>query len=366
VIRCAASASFADWLRAAGGSLAITTYQAGKVALVGLNDGQVTVLFRQFDKPLGLAVRGGGGGGGEVALATRHEVTLFADAPLLAPDFLEAQPGRYDALYLPRASYFTGDLNAHDLQFAADDELWVVNTRFSCLSSLSRRHSFLPRWRPPFVTDTVPEDRCHLNGLAVVDGRPKYVTCLGTTDTPGGWRPRKAVGGVVVDVGQNEVVLRGLSMPHSPRWYKEQLWVLNSGAGELWAVNPKTFEHAVVCALPGYLRGLCFVGPYALVGLCQIRERHIFGGLPVQDRWPQLLCGVAVIDLRSGRQVAMLEFTGGCEELYEVQFLPGVSRPMILNREGEAARQAFAAPQFSYWLRPGNEIPVPPIDPLAT
>jgi len=154
------------------------------------------------------------------------------------------------------------------------------------------------------------------------------------------------------------VALRGLSMPHSPRWHDGRLWVLNSGTGELWVVDPKRGDHDVVCALPGYLRGLCFVGgAYAVVGLCQIREKHIFGGLPVQQRHARLLCGVAVIDLRTGKQAALLEFTSGCQELYDVQFLPGLRRPMILNLEREAARQAFTAPEFSYWLRPSSEIP---------
>jgi uncharacterized protein (TIGR03032 family) len=202
----------------------------------------------------------------------------------------------------------------------------------------------------------VPEDRCHLNGLAMVGGAPGYVTCLGATDDVGGWRENKAAGGVVVDVRSNEVVLRGLSMPHSPRWYKDQLWLLNSGAGELWAADVKTGRHVVVCALPAYLRGLSFAGPYALIGMCQIRERHIFGGLPVQQKHPRLLCGVAVVDLRSGAVAGMFEFTGGVQELFEVQFLPDVHRPMIVGPEKQQAREAFTAPDFSYWLRPSNEI----------
>jgi uncharacterized protein (TIGR03032 family) len=390
VIRVAVSDSFQTWMSGCGGALAVTTYQAGKVALLGWDEQrrQVTLLLRQFNKPLGLAVRGSA-----LALATRHEVTLFADAPLLARDYLENQPGRYDALYLPRAGYYTGDVNVHDVAFAGEAAgtgpgaaglgrsdgaagggsvdgtgaagateagLWLVNSRFSCLASLSRAFSFEPRWKPPFVSEIVPEDRCHLNGLAVVDGRPGYVTALGETDAAGAWRANKAAGGVIVHVDSGEVVLRGLSMPHSPRWHDGRLWVLNSGAGELWVVDPGRGTHDVVCALPGYLRGLCFVGgTHAVVGLCQIREKHIFGGLPVQQRHPKLLCGVAVIDLRTGKQTGLFEFTGGCQELYDVQFLPGVRRPTILNLEREAVRQAFTAPEFSYWLRPSSEQPTP-------
>jgi uncharacterized protein (TIGR03032 family) len=351
-VQCAASPGFAEWLAQAGGSLVVSTYQAGKVAMIGWDGRQVTLLMREFDKPLGLAVRGP-----SIALATRHDVVLFADAPLLASHYLEDQPGRYDGLYLPRATYHTGDLHTHDVVFQGDD-LLLVNTRFSCLARLSREFNFTAVWRPKFVTDLVPEDRCHLNGVALVEGRPKYVTALGITDQPGGWRPNKAAGGVVIDVETDEIVLGGLSMPHSPRWHQGRLWLLNSGTGELWVVEPATGRTDVVCGFPGYVRGLCFVGPYALVGLSRIREKHIFGGLPIQQRFERLRCGVAVVDLRSGAALGMFEFTAGCEELYDVQFLPGVYRPMILNLDKPAVRQAMTNPDSSYWLRPSAEIPL--------
>jgi len=354
-VECATSAGFCDWIAQAGGSLILSTYQAGKVATIGWDGRQVNFLMRQFDKPLGLAVAGG-----RLALATRHEIWLFANAHLLAHDYLEDQPGRYDALYLPRATYHTGDLHVHDVAIEGDDVL-LVNTRFSCLARLSRDWSFEPFWRPKFVSDLVPEDRCHLNGLAMVDGKPKYVTALGTTDAPGGWRENKADGGVLVDVQSDEVVLDGLSMPHSPRWHLGRLWLLNSGTGELLVMDPSGGRVETVCSLPGYLRGLCFVGPqgeYALVGLCKIREKHIFGGLPIQARQKKLLCGVAIVDLRSRSQVAMFEFTAGCEELYDVQFLPGVYRPMILNLEKAAVREALTNPDSCYWLRASHEIPI--------
>lgn len=349
-IDCAVSSGFEAWIAQSGGSLAISTYQAGKVAMVGWDGRQVTLLMRQFDKPLGLAVQRG-----RLALATRNDVTLFADAPLLAPEYLEDQPGRYDALFLPRVTYHTGDLHTHDVVFEGDD-LLVVNTRFSCLARLDPRYNFVPVWKPAFITDIVPEDRCHLNGVALRDGKAAYATALGMTDTPGGWRPNKATGGVVLDIPSGEVVLGGLAMPHSPRWYAGRLWVLNSGTGELVVVDVGTGQAETVCGLPGYLRGLAFVGPYALVGLCKIREKHIFGGLPIQARYERLRCGVAVVDLRSGTEVGMFEFTAGCEELYDVQFLPGVRRPMILNLEKEAARQAMTHPESSWWLRPSAEI----------
>jgi uncharacterized protein (TIGR03032 family) len=350
-IACAVSQGFVEWLTTAGGSVAITTYQAGKLVLVSWDGRQTTILPRQFDKPMGLAVDGD-----RLALATRHQIWLLANAPLLARDFLEDAQGRYDALFLPRASYYTGDLNVHDVAFASDG-LCFVASRFSCLAALSLEHSFVPCWHPKFISEIVPEDRCHLNGLALVNGRPRFVTALGESDTVGGWRPGKADGGILIDVESGEIIHRGLTMPHSPRWYDGHLWFLNSGRGELRVFDPRQGKSNIVCTLPAYLRGLAFVGPYALVGLCQIRERHIFGGLPVQQNFSKLLCGVALIDLRTGKQAGLFEFTSGCQEIYDVLFLPKVHRPMVLNLESEAVREAFPAPQFAYWLRPSSMIP---------
>ncbi len=358
-VQCSITGAFPEWLARADGSLAVTTYQAGKVALVGWDGRQVTLLLRQFTRPMGLAVDGP-----RLALATRLEVWRFANDPVLAPTYLENQPGRYDALYLPRALHLTGQVNAHDLAFGRD-ELWLVNTRFSCLATLSDTFNFVPRWRPPWVTALAPEDRCHLNGLAMIDGRPRYMTALGRTDAAGAWRTNRATGGVLLDVDTGEVVLDGLAMPHSPRWHDGKLWLLSSGTGELWVVDPERREHTVVCALPGYLRGLCFAGPFAVVGLSRIREKHTFGGLPLQQHFAELVCGVAVVDLKTGRTVGLLEFTVGCLELYDVQFLPGVRRPMILNLDKEAVGEAITAPESSWWLRASAALPDDPAAPAA-
>jgi uncharacterized protein (TIGR03032 family) len=164
----------------------------------------------------------------------------------------------------------------------------------------------------------------------------------------------------VVDVADGSVRLRGLSMPHSPRWHEGRLWLLDSGRGELLRADAVAGTREVVCGLPGYLRGLCLVGPYALVGLCQIREQHIFGGLPIQQANVPLLCGVAVVDVRTGMRVGLLEFTAGCTEVFDVAWLPGVRRPMLLNPAHPAQMEAFTAPTFSYWLRPANVVPEAP------
>jgi uncharacterized protein (TIGR03032 family) len=186
--------------------------------------------------------------------------------------------GKYDGCYLPRRIHVTGDIDIHELARDRDNGLWVISTRLCCLCTLDADHSFYPRWRPPFVSALAPEDRCHLNGLAMVDGRPRYVTALGVTDTPGGWRANKARGGILMDVETSDILLRGLSMPHSPRWYRGKLWILESGAGSLAVVDVERRTWQTVAQLPGFTRGLDFMGPLAFVGLSQVRESAVFRG----------------------------------------------------------------------------------------
>nr|HMN30774.1 DUF4915 domain-containing protein [Caldilineaceae bacterium] len=189
-----------------GISLVVSTYQAGKVILVRHDPslpplavgaggsihtnghGPAVTLnthFRNFHKPMGVAVRGN-----QLAIGGQKTVWELHNMPAVARKLEPAN--KHDACYLPRRIHITGDIDIHEIAFAVDGELWLVNTRFGCLCTLDAAHSFHPRWRPPFVTAYAPEDRCHLNGLAMVDGRPKYVTALGATDTAGGWRANKA------------------------------------------------------------------------------------------------------------------------------------------------------------------------------
>src|SRR5262249_52515681 len=175
-------------------------------------------------------------------------------------------------------------------------------------------YSFVPRWQPSFITALAAEDRCHLNGLAMAPddvgrfSKPSYVTALGETDTPGGWRSNKAHGGCLINMSSGEMVARGLSMPPSPRWHDGRLWVLESGTGRLLVVDTATGRREPVAELPGYARGLALCGPYAFIGLSKFRETSTFGGLPLAGRMAELECGIAVVDLRTGRQVGFLEF----------------------------------------------------------
>jgi len=251
--------------------------------------------------------------------------------------------GKHDACYLPRVSYVTGDIRCHELAWVGD-ELWIVNTFFSCLCTVDPAHSFVPRWHPPFLPGPTPGDHCHLNGLAVAEGKARYVTALGETATPEGWRPTKADGGILIDVVRDAVVSRGLSMPHSPRLHGGRLWVLESGTGQLQTVDAVTGQRTLVIQLPGFARGLAFCGPYAFIGLSKIRERSTFGNLPIAATGSALQCGIWVVEWRTGRTAEFMQFEAGVEEIFAVEILTGFRFPEILGFQQETIQGAFVIP----------------------
>jgi uncharacterized protein (TIGR03032 family) len=328
--------SFVALLHQLGATLLVSTYQANKLLAVRASGDGLSTLVRTFDKPMGLAVDAR-----RLALGTRKEIWFLRNAPDIAPQIEPA--GQHDACFLPRSSHVTGDIGIHEIAWAKD-ELWIVSTRFSCLATLDPDYSFVPRWQPPFISALAAEDRCHLNGLAMVDGQPKFVTALGTTDTRDGWRADKPQGGCIIDIPSGEFVTRGLSMPHSPRWNDEQLWVLESGIGSVVLVDLKNGRRDTVIELPGFTRGWAFAGPYAFVGLSKIRPTSAMDGVPLAERRHQLKCGIAAIDLRSGRAVAFLEFQTAVEEIFDVQLLAGLRFPEVIGFQHETINHTFVVP----------------------
>jgi uncharacterized protein (TIGR03032 family) len=318
--------SWAPVLRQLGASLLVSTYQAGKVVVVSEDEAAdgcgLKLSCHNFEREMGLAVAPG-----LLAVGARSLIWILRDAPTIAPQL--DPPGTFDACYLTRQALFTGEIQGHELAWIGD-EIWMVNTLFSCLCTIDDRHSFVPRWRPGFISGYAPEDRCHLNGLAVDGGKPRFVTVFGLTDSRGGWRPGKVNGGHLIDVASGEVTASGLSMPHSPRVHQGQVWLLDSGTGRLVVVDPRDGAITTVVELPGYTRGLALAGSLAFVGLSRIRETSTFGGVPIADRREGLKCGVAVVDLMSGRLIGLLEFHSGVEEIFDVQLIPGV-RSAALN-----------------------------------
>ena len=333
------SESFVELLTQLRATLLVSTYQANNLLAVRASGQGLSTLVRTFERPMGLAVDGS-----RLAVGTRKEVWFLRNAPDIAPQVEPA--GTHDACFMPRSSHITGDIGIHEVTWAGE-ELWMVSTRFSCLATLSPDYSFVPRWRPPFISALAAEDRCHLNGLAMDGWKPKFVTALGTTDVRDGWRADKPHGGCILDVSSGQFVTRGLSMPHSPRWHNDQLWVLESGTGGVVLVDRATGGRQTIARIPGFTRGLALAGRYAFVGLSKIRPTSAMDGVPIAELRDQLKCGVAVVDLRSGAVVALLEFQSAVDEIFDVQLLPGVRFPEVVGFQKESVLHTFIIPPGS-------------------
>ena len=148
---------------------------------------------------------------------------------------------------------------------------------------------------------------------------------------------------MLFDVQKNEVVTEHISMPHSPRWYRDDLWVLESGNGGLCRVNRHGYLETV-CELPGFTRGLSFAGNLAFVGLSQIRETATFGGLPISERASDLECGVWIVDIDTGNIAGFIRFEEKVQEIFDVALMTGKRYPEIAEPGSTAALNSFQLP----------------------
>jgi uncharacterized protein (TIGR03032 family) len=344
-LRSRHTANFGPLLEELGASVLVSTYQAGKLVLLRGDGGVLNTHFRGFNVPMGLACDGE-----RLAIGTKLEIWEYHNVPAVARKLEPA--AKHDACFLPRQGHVTGNVQVHEMAWAAlpgastSPELVFVNTRFSCLATRAVNHSFVPRWRPPFISALAPEDRCHLNGIGVRDGQVRYATALGVSDEPAGWRADKRAGGVLMEVPSGAVIARGLSMPHSPRWHDGRLWVLDSGNGRLAVVDEASGKLETVAETPGFTRGLDFHGRFAFIGLSQVRESAVFSGIAIAER-PERSCGVWVVDIVTGQTVAFVQFEGAVQEIFAVQVLAGRRFPEVINDDQARIADSFLLPEES-------------------
>ena len=330
---------FPSWLGEQKISLAFTTYQTGMLFFIGLqHDGNLSIFERSFNRCMGLFASPDAQ---TLYLSTLFQMWRFERATGCS----QVHEG-YDCLYIPQVSYTTGDIDIHDIAVEDDGRVVFVNTLFSCLATLSDRYNFVPLWRPPFISKLAAEDRCHLNGLAVENGKARYVTSICQTDANDGWREKRQDSGIVMDVQSNTIIAGGLSMPHSPRVYKGKLWILQSGTGEFGYIDLKSGKFEPVAFCPGYVRGLAFTGDFAIVAMSLSRHNKTFDDLPLKEklasRDAESRCGLQIIDLRTGDVVHGLRITGMIQELYDVVVLPGITRPMSLGFKTDEIRRVIS------------------------
>jgi len=323
-------------------SLILSTYQAGKTIVLSSDGIKMHQLVRDFARPMGIAVKDN-----MMALAGALGVTVFRTDAHLAATYPN-KPDTYDAFYFPTGMIRTDYVDMHDIAFT-NKGLVGVNTAFSCLCRLDAQFSFNPVWKPPFIDEFLPGDLCHLNGMAADDnGNIRFVTAFGKTNTKEGWRQDKLTGGVLIDVQTNEIILESLPMPHSPRIYKGEAYLLLSATEELVKVNLKKGTYEVVAKVDGFIRGLSFKNDFAFIGVSKLRKTHTFSDLEIADK--EIKAGVIIVNINTGETVGEMKYETSVEELYDVSILEGFKRVNILNYQQSLNHRALITPYGSSWV----------------
>jgi uncharacterized protein (TIGR03032 family) len=325
-------------------SLAISTYQAGKVIFLSPKDeNHLIQLPRTFNKPMGIAFLEKPD---KMALACKDEVIVFANSHDLAISY-PLKKHVYDSLYIPRTTYHVGPLDIHDLSWG-ENGLYAVNTLFSCIITIDDNYNFSPYWIPSFIKELKSEDRCHLNGMVMIDERPKYATAFNQGNSYQSWRERVTTDGVLIDLDSNELIAANLSMPHSPRLFNNGLYMLLSATGEVVKVDPLNGSYVVVARLDGFVRGMAHYKDFLFVGLSKLRQNSsTFAKLEIAAK--ALYAGIAIIHLPTGSFYGEIKYHASVDEIYDIQVLPGKIRPNIFNTIQPEYKSGLSIPGSTYW-----------------
>lgn len=333
------SGGMADWLLSNKAGLAFTSYQTGQLFLVGVTpEGRLSFNQQNFQRAMGVSYQPG-----RLYLGSRFQIWRLEN--MLQPGQLGNN--RFDMVLVPRNAQTVGDVDVHEVGILEGGHVVFVNTKYNCLAQLDLVHSFKPIWKPPFISKIVGEDRCHLNGLAMDAGKPRFVTAVSCSDTANGWRERRDEGGVLIEVETGRIVTDRLSMPHSPRVHGGQVYALDSGRGQLIRIDPDSGARTDIAFCPGFLRGLSIHNGHAMVTISKPRDGS-FSGLALDgelekrdsDPW----CGVLMVDLEKGDIVEWIRLDGHIVELFDVAAMPGVRCPMSIGPDTVEIRNTHSFP----------------------
>ncbi|WP_070137133.1 TIGR03032 family protein [Crocinitomix algicola] len=342
---CTYSPNVPELLQKLDCSIAISTYQAGKLVFISpVDDEKLVQLPRTFEKPMGIAYDSINQ---KIGLACKSTVEIFRNSDELAKYYPKA-PNRYDALFVPRSTFYSGAIDIHDLRFGKSGTIFGVNTLFSCLVKIDDDYSFTPYWTPPFIDDMVSEDRCHLNGMAMENGLPKYVTMFNQGNKKQSWRTRITETGTLMDITTNKVLNEDLGMPHSPLIVGDKLFLLQSAKGNLVEVDRKTGEITEIVNLKGFVRGMAYYKDYLFIGLSKLRKNSsTFAKLPIADLANH--SGIAIVHVPTGAFCGEIKYHTSVDEIFDIEIFPGFKRPNILNKNREESQLGISIPQKTFW-----------------
>ncbi len=287
--------------------------------------------------------------GNQIAIASKSEIGIFGSNSALANSFPE-KTNHYSHLYIPQCKFNTGIVDTHEITWT-DQGLLFTNTLFSCLSRMSYHYHFEEAWRPSFISELAPEDRCHLNGIALRDGKPKYATMFAKTDENKGWRKLPFDSGLLMDIESGEILLDKLALPHSPVYFDNKIYFLQSATGDVMYYDLKTKQAVKLNNFKSFVRGMEVLDKYIFLGMSKIRpDSQFFSELPVTAE--ESTCAIRVLNRETGKEVAGLTYTDKIEEIFAVKIARGVKCPGLLTERDELYDKCLSIPDGqNYWLK---------------
>ena len=321
---------FTTWMNDHQCSIILSSYSTHHVFTLSLDSkGEITNWFSNIGRAMGINYSKSTK---NLIISNVGNILTFRDKGSLE----HPQYGKFDNNFIPQFGYYSGDVDVHDVCETSTGEIYYVSALFSCVCKPTKNGSFKPYWLPPWISRYAAEDRCHLNGLCLVNDVPRYVTSTCQGDSMGSWRHSGQNGkGIVYDIVENKVVCSGLMNPHSPRWYRDKLWIMESGTGYFGYIDFDKNEFIKCAFVPTFLRGMDFIDNYAIVAGSLPRHDPAFGELPIgseiEKRSLDPTCGVWVINLDTFDAEHQLFFNLPVKELYDVSIIPQTKRTRVLD-----------------------------------
>jgi len=326
--------SLPGWMKDNNCTFVITSYKSHTLIFLGVRNDTIYTYTMMQERPTGIAIKDD-----KLYVSNIGNIVTYVNRGAIETPL----NGMFDTNYCVKNINVSAHIDVHDICVSDDcqsnkssETLFYCSTGLNSICTPSDKYTCNIYWTPPWIKlndkgNPPNEDRCHLNGLCCLDGKPKYVTAVCMRDYLGAWQEHMNEG-VVYDVVENKVVCDKLIMPHSPRVYKNKIWILESGSGYFGYIDGGKFIKKTF--LPGFLRGLDFIGNFAVICTSLDRHDHAFRDTPVSRKLKadgrDSKCGIWVIDLENFEIESYLHFSD-IKELYDVRIIPNSQTPRVLG-----------------------------------
>lgn len=316
-----------NWLNENKCNIAISSYNSHFIFTIGLDDKDQPFLYcKSAPRAMGICYKNN-----ELIASSLGNITTYTNRGELKDNVY----GIFDKNFVPNTTIHRQDVDIHDICKTDDGEIYYISAMFSCICKPSKDNkTFEVYWKPPWISKLAAEDRCHLNGLCCIDGKPRFVSSICQGDIVKTWQEKSRVKqGIIYDLENEEIYCEGLSHPHSPRWYNNKLWLLNSGTGYFGHVEDKKFVEKVF--IPGFIRGLAFHNNFAVVTTSLDRHNKDFEeyelGDNLEKKGTKGKCGIWIINMESFDIIHNFEFKGDVRELYDTVIIPECRRVRVMD-----------------------------------